>query len=190
MPITLNNTTLTGLAVGGLPAGSVTATNMHSGAVLQVVQTVKKDTWSGGGAPTTFYTVDGFAANITPQFSTSKIMIKVNVVLGTQYWEVQGNLLRNGANIADSQGTARGSRLPVTFCVNIADTSGATGYDIFQGTCTYLDSPATTSAVSYGVSLNGYSTYPIYVNRSYYDADITDYYGQPISTITLMEIKA
>ena len=190
MPITLNNTTITGLAANGLPAGSVTATNMYSGSVLQVVQTVKKDTWSGGGDATTFYTVSGFSANITPQFSTSKIMIKVNVVLGTQYWEVQGNLLRNGANIAASQGTARGSRLPVTFSVNITDASGATGYDIFQGTCTYLDSPATTSAVSYGISLNGYSTYPIYVNRSYYDYDQFDYYGCPISTITLMEIKA
>ena len=54
----------------------------------------------------------------------------------------------------------------------------------------YLDSPATTSQVSYGISLNGYSTYPIYVNRSYYDYDQNDYYGCPISTITLLEIKA
>ena len=190
MPITLNDTTITGLAANGLPAGSVTATNMYSGAILQVVQIIKTDTWAGGGAPTTFYPVTGFTANITPQFSTSKIMVKVNVVLGSQYWEVQGNLLRNGANIAASQGTVRGSRLPVTFCENITDASGATGYSIFQGTCTYIDSPATTSLVSYGISLNGYSTYPIYVNRSYYDADIADYYGQPISTITLMEIKA
>jgi len=190
MPITLNNTTITGLAANGLPAGSVTATNMYSGAILQVVQTVMKDTWAGGGAPTTFYTVTGFTANITPQYSTSKIMVKVNVVLGSQYWEVQGNLLRNGANVAASQGTARGSRLPVTFCEAISSAGGALGYDIFQGTFTYIDSPATTSPISYGLSLNGYSTYGIYVNRSYYDGDVTDYYGQPISTITLMEIKA
>ena len=190
MPITLNDTTITGLAANGLPAGSVTATNMYSGAILQVIQTIKTDTWSGGGAPTTFYPVTGFTANITPQYSTSKIMVKVNVVLGSQYWEVQGNLLKNGANLTASQGTARSTRLPVTFSAAITDASGATGYSIFQGTFTYVDTPGNTSPVSYGISLNGYSTYGIYVNRSYYDADVADYYGCPISTITLMEIKA
>jgi len=72
MPITLNDTTITGLAAGGLPANVITATNMYSGSVLQVVQTVKTDTFTGGGAPTTFYTITGFTANITPQFTTSE----------------------------------------------------------------------------------------------------------------------
>ena len=103
MAITLGDTTITGLAANGLPANSVTATNMYSGSILQVVQAIKQDTWSGGGAATTFYTVTGLTANITPTYSTSKIMVKLSVSVGAQYWEVQGNLLRNGANIADGQ---------------------------------------------------------------------------------------
>ena len=118
MPITIDNTTITGLAAGGLPANVITATNMYSGSILQVVQTIKKDVFAGGGAATTFYTVTGFTANITPTYSTSKILIIASMSLGSGYWEVQGNLLRNGANIAASQGTARGSRLPVSFALN------------------------------------------------------------------------
>jgi hypothetical protein len=188
MAVTMGNTTITGIT--SVPSGSITATNMGMGTVLQVVQTVKSDTWSGGGAGTTWYTVTGFTANITPQFSTSKVLVKINVVLGTQYWEIQGNLLRDAANIAASQGTARGSRPPCSFSTNMADASGATGYNILPTCFTYLDSPATTSETSYGISLNGFSTYPIYVNRSYNDNNAADYYGCPTSTITLMEIKA
>ena len=189
MPITLNDTSITGLAAGGLPANVITATNMYSGSILQVVQTIKKDVFSGGGAPTTFYTVTGFTANITPQFSTSKILIMANMSLGSGYWEVQGNLLRNGSNIADSQGTARGSRLPVSFSCN-QYYGGVYGFNFFDVNYLYLDSPATTSEVSYGISLNGYSTYGVYMNRTGYDLDSADYYGCPSSTITAMEIKA
>lgn len=188
MPVTLSDDSIVGVST--VPSGSITATNMGMGTVLQVQQTVKTDTWSGGGAGTTWYTVTGFTANITPQFSTSKVLVKINVVLGTQYWEIQGNLLRDAANIAASQGTVRGSRPPCSFSHNMADASGATGYNVLPTCFTYLDSPATTSEVSYGISLNGFSTYPIYVNRSHVDTDSADYYGCPISTITLMEIKA
>jgi len=189
MPITLNNTTITGLAAGGLPANVITATNMYSGSVLQVIQTIKKDTFTGGGSATTFYPITGFTANITPQFSTSKILIIANMALGSGYWEVQGNLLKNGANVTASQGTARGSRLPVSFSVN-QYFGGTFGYNFLDTNYLYLDSPATTSAVSYGVSLNGYSTFAVYLNRTGYDLDTADYYGCPSSTITAMEIKA
>ena len=189
MPITLNNTTITGLAAGGLPANVVTATNMYSGAILQVVQTIKKDVFSGGGAPTTFYPITGFTANITPQFSTSKILIIANMALGSGYWEVQGNLLKNGANLTASQGTARGSRLPVSFAVN--QYYGATaGYNFLDTNYLYMDTPGNTSPVSYGISLNAYSTYGVYLNRTGYDLDSADYYGCPSSTITAIEVKA
>jgi hypothetical protein len=189
MPITLNDTTITGLAAGGLPANVVTATNMYSGAILQVVQTIKKDTFTGGGAPTTFYPITGFTANITPQYSTSKILIIANMALGSGYWEVQGNLLKNGANLTASQGTARSTRLPVSFSVN--QYYGATvGYNFLDTNYLYMDTPGNTSPVSYGISLNAYSTFGVYLNRTGYDLDSADYYGCPSSTITAIEVKA
>jgi hypothetical protein len=55
----------------------------------------------------------------------------------------------------------------------------------------YLDSPATTSPTTYGLSLNGYSTFTLGVNFNVYsDPDSADYFANPISTITLMEIGA
>ena len=62
--------------------------------------------------------------------------------------------------------------------------------NFFDTNYMYMDSPATTSQVSYGISINGYSTYGVYMNRSGYDLDSADYYGCPSSTITAIEIKA
>ena len=188
MPIIMGDTTVSGLT--NAPAGSITPTSMYLGTVLQVVQAKKVDTWTSGGAGTTFYTVTGLAASITPQFNTSKVLVKINVVAGSQYWEIQGNLLRNSSIVTASQGTTRGSRTACSFSSCICNASGATGYDVTPTCFTYLDSPATISALTYEIALNGYSTYPIYVNRSYYDYDAVDYASCPISTITLMEIKA
>jgi hypothetical protein len=109
--------------------------------------------------------------------------------LGSGYWEVQGNLLKNGANLTASQGTARSTRLPVSFSVN-QYYGGVAGYNFLDTNYLYLDTPGNTSPVSYGISLNGYSTYGVYLNRTGYDLDSADYYGCPSSTITAIEIKA
>jgi hypothetical protein len=47
-------------------------TNM--GTVLQVIQTVKRDTWSSSSDSVSFYPVTGMTATITPRFSTSKVL--------------------------------------------------------------------------------------------------------------------
>lgn len=189
MPVTLGDGVVTGLTSGGLPDLALDANTVYSGAVLQVVQTVKTDVFSGGGAATTFYDITGFVANITPQLASSKILVMADMQLGTGYWEIQGVLRRNGSNIAGSLGTARGSRLPVTFAVN-AYENAATGYQMYRVAFDYLDSPGNTTQQSYSVAINTYSTYGVYMNRSGNDNDAADYYGCPASSLTLMEIKA
>ena len=52
-----------------------------------------------------------------------------------------------------------------------------------------LDSPATLSAVTYAVWFGSPYGNPIYINRSYADADSTSY-GVAVSTLTVMEIAA
>ena len=83
MPITLNDTTLTGLAAGGLPANVITGSTVYSGAPLQIVQTVKLDTFAGGGSNTTWYPITGFTATITPSSTTNKILVMADMQLGT-----------------------------------------------------------------------------------------------------------
>jgi hypothetical protein len=189
MPITLTADGIEGLAAGGFGDNIVTAANMYTGAVLQTVETVKTDVFSGGGASTTYYAITGFTATITPSSASNKVLILANMQLGSGYWEIQGKLTRDGSDVTGSLGTARGSRLPCSFAVNHY-FGGVQGYDFFDTNYCYLDSPATTSAVTYGISINGYSTYAVYMNRTGYDLDSADYYGCPVSTLTLMEIKA
>jgi len=189
MPITLNDTTITGLSAGGLPANVITGSTVYSGAPLQVVQTVKLDTFSGGGSNTTWYPITGFTATITPSSATNKILVMADMQLGTGYWTIRGILTRNGANVTGSFGTARSLRQGVTFCVNWYE-NGATGYQMIRQAVDYLDSPASTSAQTYGISLSGYSTYGVYMNRSGIDTDSSDYYGCPASSLTLIEVKA
>lgn len=189
MPTTINDTTITGLAAGGLPANVITGSTVYSGAPLQIVQTVKLDTFSGGGVNTTWYPITGFTANITPSSTTNKILVMADMQLGMGYWTLRGILTRNGANVTGSFGTARSTRQGVTFCVNWYE-NGVSGYQMIRQAFDYIDSPASTSVQSYGISISGYSTYGVYMNRSGVDTDSSDYFGCPASSLTLIEVKA
>ena len=54
----------------------------------------------------------------------------------------------------------------------------------------YLDSPATTEAVTYSCQIKDYSTFTVYVNRSHAWQNTTDYDGAGSSFLTLMEVAA
>lgn len=162
---------------------------MTSGQVVQVVQTVKKDTWSSASNGTSFYDVTGLTATITPKFANSKMLISLMICMGSGYWEIQGRITRNGVAIDDAMGTQRGTRSRCTFLDNRYEAAGGVRNGWGAIHAQYLDSPATTSPIIYGVQLNGYSTYTLGVNYNpYTDPDGVDYFGTPISTITVMEI--
>ena len=76
MPITINgNGTVTGLAVGGLPDGTVDADTLASGVggkALQVLSVNKTDTTSS--TSTSYVDITGITLNITPQ-TNSKVLI-------------------------------------------------------------------------------------------------------------------
>ena len=77
MAITINgNGTLTGLAVGGLPDGTVDADTLASGVggkALQVLSVNKTDTTSS--TSTSYVDITGITLNITPQ-TNSKVLIQ------------------------------------------------------------------------------------------------------------------
>lgn len=161
-----------------------------TGGVLQVVHSVIKTTWSSVSDGTTFYDVTPYKASITPTSSSNKVLVMMSMHLGYRYWEIQGRITRNGSGITDSYGAARGVRTQCSFSGNNYDGQSTYGYNWINIHHNYLDSPATTSSVEYGITMNGYSSYAIYFNRTSYDYNTSDYYGQPASTITLMEISA
>lgn len=173
----------TGNKIVGVDPGSIRS----PGSIIQVVSTTFAGTWSAGGSSTTFYTVSDLNTVITPTSATSKIFMSATLNMGSGYWEIQGRFLRNGTAIG--LGTQRGSRSVCTFLDNRYEAAGSVRNGWGAVTAQFLDSPGTTSAVTYGVALNGYSSFTIGINYNpYSDYDSADYFGCPISTVTLMEI--
>jgi len=95
-----------------------------------------------------------------------------------------GRILRDSTAIAI--GAAEGSRTRATFGNSISNG----GSIIINNAVSFLDSPATTSALTYKVQVR--SDNPgqlVYVNRSSTDTD-SDLFARTISTITVMEVAA
>jgi hypothetical protein len=166
----------------------LTAVQQPAGAVLQVVQGVKTDTFTSA-AQNTWTDITGFNATITPTSSSSKILVQVST-FGV-YWTMSYNgcilrILRNGTNIGG--GDTAGNRSSVMGTIGMGNASKP---DIgMQYAWQYLDSPASTSALTYKIQFfQDTPSSPIYVNRGINDSDGA-LWPRTLSTITLMEISA
>ena len=165
----------------GLPSGS-------AGGIIQVRQKVITGTYSESVPPGNSGPYGNIvdSESITPTRADSKILIMMNLNVGASN---DGNLSvtlhRNGSVISGAVGANPGSRTPVTATEFTSSTSRQVQMNV-----TYLDSPASTSAQTYGfkfsVAENGNMN--CYLNR---DNNFgTSYHTQkPISTITLIEVS-
>lgn len=172
-------------------AGGTSATQNSSSKVLQVVQTVLTTTvsFSPTGA---MQAVTGLSASITPSSASSKILVLVNMSMGPAINAViMGQLQRNGSAVGG--GVANGSSPSINTAQYYVGTA-ANSPPAFagQGTVHYLDSPATTSSVTYAMYIQGDSgASTIYINRTGRDSSVGGAIdGRASSTITLMEIAA
>lgn len=151
--------------------------------VLQVVSTIKTDTFSTASA--TWVDVTGLSVTITPSSSASKVLVIASVGVGAQAATM---IKLTGGNTASYVGDTAGSRER-----GVAYQHISTGYGVTHGPATYsmiyLDSPATTSATTYKVQAQAYTGYTAYINRSHNDGDNGDNL-RGASTITVMEISA
>jgi hypothetical protein len=197
MPIILQNTSITGLAAGGLPSGTVNATTLadgavtreklgYSGAIIQVVMSTYTAAWSSSSSNNWINLP--LTATITPTSSSSKILVMINHGSLAMFNSGAVRVLRNGSAI--QVGDAAGSR-------NTGMYSHAVPYfgDFNWGESKiwrFLDSPGTTSAVTYqpqGYSeASGSST--VWFNYGPNDPDSgISYAGRVASNIILMEVK-
>lgn len=137
---------------------------MPTGSVIQVVNATFSTEVSSSSST---FTDTGLSASITPQFSTSSILVIANI---------QG--AKNGSTGLDLR-VLRG----VTSIVQFAKAAGYTGasdYNIIGSvSCSYLDTPATTSSTIYKVQMAS--------NANASLARIND--NTQTSTLTLMEIR-
>ncbi len=152
---------------------------LPAGSVLQVVQLAKTDTVSTSS--TSFVDLTGVSVSITPTSSTSKILVFLD--LGVSPPTNGGfyiRLLRDGSAIYI--GDAAGSRPQATIGPTVDF------YGMSRHNAVYLDSPGTTSAVTYkiqGMTSGGTG----YLGRSANDRNNALYDPRaPAGSITLLEI--
>ena len=155
---------------GGVPAWATIAAG--GGKVLQVVQDTHTALTSSTSST---YADTGLTVSITPSASTSKILVVANVNGVTKDVGNSGNavkleIARDGSRIYDG-----GERNAYT---------GSAIYNCINSTMVYLDSPATTSAVTYKVR------FATLINGQY--CAINDYGNNntTVSSIVVLEIGA
>ena len=176
--IKLNNQSLSAVTSAGLPSGTVL--QVQSATKTDAVALACTSTWiaipAQGGSGT-------FSTSITPSSASNKIMVFVDLhgrSTSAQVFRVQ--LRRDGTSIY--AGDSAGSR-PLGF------SQVYTGDDVavLSMTAKFLDSPATTSAVTYELYAGTDNASGVaYINRSARDADVSGNDTRTASSIVLMEI--
>jgi len=168
------------------PSGAGALPLANSTTQSQIQQTVKTDTFSMTG--TTYTDITGLSVTITPKATTSKILVRyiINASEDSATSNIMFQLLNGSTPIGN--GAAAGSRT----VGNSAIRCGAGGSNIQAiGTGEYLDSPATTSAVTYKVQMLVSNGSTAYVNRSSDDTNSgSGVYPRLSSTITAIEFIA
>ena len=157
------------------------------GKILQVVQTVKTDTTSTTALTSSPVDMTGMTVDITPSATNSKVLVFWNLSLG-----FIGNnslfltLVREVGGVAATPllGDTASSRVRTSTSA-MAPHGDGPGVSALQ----YLDSPATTSAVTYKIKWSIQWVGTGYVNRSYNDGDAVTI-QRTTSSITVMEIGA
>ena len=186
MAIVINGSgTVTGLAVGGLPDGTVdsgtlatdsvtaakleasaiTVGDLPAGSVLQVVQgtlaTISTST-------STTYIDTGLTATITPTSSSSKILATVSA---------PARINHTAINSALRLQLLRGASVISIFANYVGWNSESSGYTQETSSISLLDSPASTSALIYKVQFRSETT-----------NNVSVCHDSSVASITLMEI--
>jgi len=152
----------------------------ETGSILQVVSTTKTDTFSTGSS--SFVDITGLSVSITPISSSNKILVIVSVTgQGQAGTSIATFRLVRDSTVIDA-GAAAGSR-SLGFAAALPPDDNTS---ITQGT-NFLDSPSSTSSVTYKVQVRSNGT--AYVNRTTSDSDLANIL-RTASTITVMEIAA
>lgn len=150
--------------------GASTPTN---GTVLQVVSTTKVDTFSMTST-VTYTDVTGLSVSITPKSTSSKIFVSFFITNGnTAANHNMFNLVRDSTNLAQPTADTYSSTVGTSFTASS---------DYKHASLSHLDSPSTTSSVTYKIQAKT-SGGTLYVNRRGDNATVSG-----SSSITVMEI--
>ena len=150
---------------GGVPTAADLGLNV-TGSVLQVVTSSSQTNQSTSSA--SFVAITDLTASITPSSTSSKILVTVNMPIYTQSiaGEISVTVYRNGVDIGSSNGFG--------FFTCYAGSSDT----LQSSSITHLDSPSSTSSV----------TYQVYMRKFQGGTTVQNNLRLSKQSITLMEI--
>jgi len=206
MPISIAGSgTITGISAGGLPDGVITTDDIaaaaitrakmgYAGAILQVVQgtyTASASIATNINVGAASYASTGLTASITPSSSSSKIAI---------FYTLNGSTDFNTHMVTAIRRAISGGATSHPFLGDSASGwtqvgSGMRGigsniYAIAQQSGNYLDSPNTTSAVTYTIVGASENAGTWYINSNGANSSGNTWSARFASSITLMEVAA
>ena len=170
-------------------SGNLSFASVAGGKILQVLQTFKTDAFSRSS--TTFGDITGMNVIITPASSSNKILIVCHLSVGTQGNGYVGfRLLRDSTNIGHS------TALDSSSSSNTRDSAFAFGDESSQATYklntvsySFLDSPSSTSSLTYKLTVRTWSSTTFRLNRPQSIGNAA-YTMAGTSSITAMEVAA
>ena len=162
-----------------------------AGHIIQIVQGVLSTSASGTTAVgTNTYDDSGLLARITPSSASSKILVSYNMCASSfNGYSGKTRIVRNNTPIG--LGVQQGTRSVSTSSAHTYySVAGTSVHHVTLHANQYLDTPNTTSEITYKIQVAAYNTIGWGVNRSanYQDGGTQGYDSTPISTLTLMEI--
>jgi hypothetical protein len=156
-----------------------------TGNILQVVNatdtTVASYTPGAGGTSQ----LGSLQLSITPSSTSSSIFLMTSLMIGgnNRYFEM--NFFRDSTRLGDTN-TATGNRRNIFHQAGLFDANDEQ-FQMIPFQMHYLDSPASTSSITYSVRTTHYSTASIYYNRPSDDTDGA-FIHRARSVITAMEV--
>ena len=171
------------IPTSGVPTGG-------GGGIVQIQQTLKTDSFTTNSQ--NLVDITGMSVSITPKFSTSKILVEVHLNFsGDDNMYGQVRLVRDPGDQTIGASTAvTGNQRIGTF--GVSTPNGANGqYKMYSAGCKILDSPASTSALTYKLQVASTNTggNDFNLNRPP-NNDNAQYIIGGSSTITVTEVSA
>ncbi len=166
--------------------GTTTSTNPTGGKVLQVQSTTKTSTYSQAIGSGNYGSYMGLNVSITPSSTSHKILVMVHCNLGMNSSARCGWVCYRGGSVIDGwRGASNEGSSRARYSAGGRTSSNN---HMTNATSQYLDSPSTTSSVTYSVRLVGPDGYRNYLNRA---ENQSNEWSKPISSsnITVMEIS-
>ena len=175
------------LTLPGDADGTILTSNTATGKILQVVQTVKTDTTSINSA--TYADLSGLTATITPSSTSNKILVSFVLQYGGSNNSYVAFKAYRGSTLLPVGTTGTGNMTNASF--GGFQEQGNSQFGIQTAVWQYLDSPSSTSALTYKLQWASVyqpgGTYQIYLNRPY-NADNNAYNIFGVSSVTAQEV--